>query len=219
VENVTDRTHNPFGLSPPCEADCPGGHPAVFGYGDANADVHLVGDHPGVHGGADSGTPFTAPAVDPLRAVLSDVGLAGPDPEGEEPYVPENLYCSYRFPCCPGDDEPTEADYARLEPSFDAELRAIAAHVLVPVGDRALGYVLEEYTSRARRLPADAAALHASEVRGRGFLVVPVREPAAWTDGDGRKLRRELETLLSSDYRRTADLGRFLADDDSYLVR
>jgi uracil-DNA glycosylase len=152
--------------------------------------------------------------------VLADVGLlADPGPDDDEPFVPANLYCSYRYPCCPGDDSPTEADYARLEPSFDAELRAIAAHLLLPVGDRALGYVLEEYTSRARRLPADAAALHAREVRGRGFLVVPIREPAHWDAGDGRRLRRRLETLLSSDYRRTADLGRFLADEDSYLVR
>jgi uracil-DNA glycosylase len=218
VENVTDRTLNPFGIDPPCEADCPGGHAAVFGYGDANADVHLVGDHPGIHGGADDGIPFSADSAEPLRAVLADVGLAT-DPGDDEPYRPRNLFCSYLYACCPAGDPPGDADYARLEPSFDAELRAIAAHVLLPVGDRALAYVLEEYTGQARRLPADATQLHARELRGRGFLVVPVREPADWTDGDRTTLRDRLAALLSSDYRRTADLGRFLADDDAYLVR
>ena len=48
MENVTDRTSNPFGMHPPCEQFVPG-------YGDANAAFHVVGDHPGVHGGVDTG--------------------------------------------------------------------------------------------------------------------------------------------------------------------
>jgi uracil-DNA glycosylase len=227
VENVTDRVSNPFGMRPPCERDCSGGHPAVFGYGDANADVHVVGDHPGVHGGAETGVPFAGAGSAPLRAVLADVGLlAGADPDREPdpdadpaPYRVANLFCSYIHPCCPPDGGPTDADYARLEPFFDAELRAIAAHVLIPVGDRALERVLEEYTSRARSLPADAAALHAREVRGRGFLVVPVCDPAEWEGDDRGRLTERLRSLLASDYRRTADLGRFVATEDGYLVR
>ena len=60
VENVTDRLRNSFGVAYPCE----GGSP-VASYGDA--DVHLVGDHPDVHGGRESGVPFDAPAVAPAR--------------------------------------------------------------------------------------------------------------------------------------------------------
>ena len=52
VRNVTGRQSNPFGLSPSCESFVPG-------YGDANADFHVVGDHPGVHGGCETGIPFT----------------------------------------------------------------------------------------------------------------------------------------------------------------
>ncbi|PSQ39105.1 uracil-DNA glycosylase, partial [Halobacteriales archaeon SW_12_71_31] len=180
MENVTDRLRNPFGVDYPCEDG-----PPVTSYGDANADVHLVGDHPGVHGGRESGVPFDAPAVAPLVDVLRAVGLvedavptSTPGDDGTDgstdaaPYVPRNLFCSYLH-ACPTDGRPTEAAYDRLEPSFDAELRAVAAHVLVPVGDRALAHVLAEYTSKGHRLPADAAAVHARELPGRGFLVVP----------------------------------------------
>ncbi|MFB6308018.1 MAG: uracil-DNA glycosylase, partial [Haloarculaceae archaeon] len=52
MRNVTGRRSNPFGMQPPCES-------YVAGYGDANAHFHVVGDHPCVHGGAESGVPFT----------------------------------------------------------------------------------------------------------------------------------------------------------------
>ncbi len=219
MENVTDRTSNPFGMHPPCERACSPDHEAVYGYGDANADVHVVGDHPGIHGGRKTGIPFTGSrAGERLWSVLRAVGLADGGPDGRP--LPENLFASYLHPCCPPDDRaPTAEEYATLEPFFDAELRAITAHVLVPVGDRALERVLREYTSRARRLPADARRLHAREVRGRGFLVVPAAEPADWTGDHRERLIDGLRAVLASDYRQTADLGRFLGDDDTYLVR
>ena len=51
MENVTSGVSNSFGIGHP--------GPAVPGYGDANADLHVVGDHPGHHGGAETGVPFT----------------------------------------------------------------------------------------------------------------------------------------------------------------
>ena len=101
---------------------------------------------------------------------------------------------------------------------FDAELRAITAHVLLPVGARATGHVLENYTAR-RAEGLDMDAVHATEIRGSGWLVVPLRDPAEWTDGDADRLATALRTLRQSDYRRISDLGRFLADDSPYLVR
>jgi hypothetical protein len=155
---------------------------------------------------------------EPVVGAETDAGGDG-DTEPRASYVPRNLFCSYLHACPLPGREPTEAEYARLEPSFDAELRAVAAHVLVPVGDRALARVLREYTGKARQVEADAATHHAAEVPGRGFLVVPVREPADWEDGDADRLRQRLHSVLDSDYRRTADLGRFFPGDDAYLVR
>jgi uracil-DNA glycosylase len=218
VENVTDRSSNPFGMRPPCERFVPG-------YGDANAHFHVVGDHPGVHGGAGAGdpsidgagtgVPFTNEAGLRLQRALAEVGLL--DRVGERPAV-NRTFLSYLHMCVP-DGEPTADDYADMERFFDAELRAIAAHVLLPVGERATEHVLEQYTARAWKTDVDMDRLHGSEILGSGWLVVPIKDPSEWDDGDDERLVASLGDLLSTDYRRETDLGRFLPGDDTYLVR
>jgi uracil-DNA glycosylase family 4 len=210
VRNVTDRTSNPFGMQPSCERFVPG-------YGDANADFHVVGDHPGRHGGVDTGVPFTNEAGFRLQEALADGGLLRS--VGAEPGVHRTFF-SYLHMCPPdGEGDPTESSYGDMERFFDAELRAIAAHVLLPVGERATQYVLENYTAQAHKTTIDMERLHATELRGSGFLVVPIREPSEWTDGDDETLVSSLQTLRATDFRREADLGRFLAGDDPYFVR
>ena len=269
MQNVTDRTSNPFDMRPPCEAIVPG-------YGDANADFHVVGDHPGIHGGAESGIPFTGTeAGTRLRSALADAGLlvdgvpasetsgvsedqrssgcgeseirnssgrerserlgvSGSNATGgssDSPLSsdgePSNAFLSYLHMCVPdapddssedGWSEPTEADYAELEPFFDAELRAITAHVLLPVGERATRYVLENYTA----IDPDGVSLadvHAEELRGSGWLVVPALDPMEWNDGDTEAYVDALRALRETDYRRESDLGRFLVGPEPYVVR
>jgi uracil-DNA glycosylase family 4 len=210
VRNVTDRISNPFDMRPPCERFVPG-------YGDANAHFHVVGDHPGRHGGVDTGVPFTeTPAAERLQDAFRDAGLL--ESVGDAPAV-DRTYLSYLHMCVPEDGDPTEAEYGDMERFFDAELRAIAAHVIIPVGERATRHVLEQYTARAHDTPVDMSVLHATEIRGSGWLVMPVRDPTEWTDGDGRRLVEALVELQRTDYRRETDLGRFLPGDDPYLVR
>lgn len=219
MENVTDRTSNPFDMRPLCHAPEGDIVAAVHGYGDANADFHLIGDYPGRHGGERTGVPFTGSlAGERLQSVFyeTDFLTAACD---DEP-VATNLFMSYIHACTtPGGREPTPAEYAGLERFFDAELRGISAHVLLPVGERATEHVLEEYTARAHKIDLDMSALHGTQIRGRGFLVVPVRDPADWTDGDRERLVEAIRSILGSDYRQTADLGRFVADDRPYWVR
>lgn len=206
MENVTDRTSNPFGVRPPCDRFVPS-------YGDANAHFHLVGDHPGVHGGAETGVPFTGtPPAERLQATLQEVGLL--ETVGDDPTV-RRLFLSYRYPCV--GEPPTADDYARLEATFDAELRAVAPHVILPVGARTTEYVLATYTNRVPEIDMDA--LHAVERRGQGFLVIPIKDPAEWTGPDQDRLVAALRDLLGTDYRQEADLGRFFPGGDSYLVR
>jgi uracil-DNA glycosylase family 4 len=194
VENVTEETSNPFGMRVRGRA--------VYGYGDANADFHVIGDHPGRHGGTGTDVPFTGSVAGVrLQRVLHAVGFAA-EPYADRPDL-DNCYLSYVHPGVPGEHEPTDASYEDMERFLDAELRAINAHILLPVGDRALAYALREHTSLANRLPHAAAALHAGEARGRGFLLVPVKDPDRWTPDDERALRERLEALLDSDYRQT----------------
>jgi len=229
VRNVTDHVRNPFGMRPPA---VDGRREAVFGYGDANADFHVVGDYPGVHGGAGqrigtgltdapeggTGVPFTETvAGERVQAALHEVGLVA-EPYSDEPEG-RALFMSYLHMSVTEDGRrPTPAEYADLEPYFDAELRAISAHVLVPVGERATRHVLREYTSQAHRVET-AAAAHGTQVRGRGFQVVPVKEPEDWAEGDADALVEALAGVLDTDYRQMVDLGRFSPGGDPYFVR
>lgn len=189
----------------------------VPGYGDANAEFHVVGDHPGRHGGVDTGVPFTNDSGLRLQHALADAELLRS--VGNEPGMRRTFF-SYLHMCAPdGEGDPSDDDYGDMERFFDAELRAIAAHVLLPVGPRATRHVLENYTAQAHKTTIDMEHLHASEIRGSGFLVVPIRDPADWDDGDHDELVEGLRTLRATDFRREADLGRFLAGDDPYFVR
>lgn len=201
MEHVTDQTSNPFGMSAPCPR-------AVYGYGDVNADFHVIGDHPASHGGMRTGVPFTGTlAGKRLQDVLHEVGFATTR-YSDEPRL-DNCYLSYAYLCIKetsidGEDPtPTEDEYADLERFLDAELRAINAHVLLPVGDRPLAYTLREHTTLGGKLPSDVARLHTRLVRGRGFLIVPVKEPAEWSSDDREALVTRLQEILESDYRQT----------------
>lgn len=202
MKNVTDRSSNPFGMRPPFDRSDHDAVPAVFGYGDANADFHLIGDHPGVHGGTATGVPFTGtPAGDAVLDVFRDLEFV--DGPRDAPIL-DDLFASYLHMCTlPDGRSPTADEYADLERFFDAELRAINAHILLPVGERATDRVLEEYTNQRHRYELDMERLHTAEIRGRGFLVVPVREPDEWTDQDRETLLERLRAILASDYRQT----------------
>jgi len=223
-------------MSPPCDRYVPG-------YGDANADFHVVGDHPGAHGGATGptanggiartdpgetsaaaapesddgavGVPFTNEAGRRLQRALAEAGLV--DAVGPRPELNRTFF-SYLHMCV-AEGTPTEAEYREMERFFDAELRAIAAHVLLPVGERATRHVLENYTAKARQVPDDLETLHATEIVGSGFLVMPVADPGEWSDDHHDRLVEALERLRSTDFRRESDLGRFVAGGDPYFVR
>ncbi|SNR25738.1 uracil-DNA glycosylase family protein [Halorubrum vacuolatum] len=213
--NVTDRMRNPFGMEPDCDRYVPG-------YGDANADFHVIGDHPGAHGGIDSGVPFTGmPWSAAFVDALAEAGLLSSGEEftnGEGPFGVRRTFLSYLHMCAT-DGEPTAADYDDMERFLDAEVRAIAAHVLLPVGARATDHVLRTYTARAWKTTLDMEALHAEELLGAGWLVLPIKDPADWADGDAERLVTALESLQATDFRRESDLGRFIAGSDPYFVR
>jgi uracil-DNA glycosylase family 4 len=208
VTYVASEQSNPFGVDPDCDRFVPG-------FGDVEADFHVIGDHPGVHGGVTSGVPFTeTDGAKPFQRALLRAGLL--DKTGTPPTV-DRTYLSYLHLCVP-DRTPTEAEYDRYATFAEAEIRAITAHVLLPVGERATQWVFENMTTRSAD-EIDIQALHATEVLGSGWLVYPVAEPATWTDDEGRELSDALTTLQEQDFRREADLGRLVGGDEPYFVR
>ncbi len=214
MEYVTHRERNPFGLDPPCERFVPG-------YGDVNARFHVVGDNPAVHGGTETGIPFTGrPWSKRFVGALADGGLVETVDPGTVTDCP-GTFLSYLSMCPPDAVDTDTADrdqlYARMEPYFDAELRAITAHVLLPVGPRATRHVLETCTARAT--DQNPESLHAETLSGAGWLVVPVADPTGWTGDDAGRLVDTLRGLEEENYREQSDLGRFLPGEEPYLVR
>ena len=186
MENVTDRVSNPFGMRPPS-------HPAVHGYGDANADFQFIGESPRAHGGTETGVPFSSDGASRVHELLGDLGFV----ESRDPLRLRNAFLSYvRLT----DTDPID-DAVRY---FDAELRGINAHVLVPLGDFAVRHVIGTYTARGPKLRGTPLEdLHATEVHGMGFLVIPALDPRDWDDEMYEALRDELRSVLDSDYRQT----------------
>lgn len=200
-------------MSPPCDRYVPG-------FGDSTADFHLVGDNPGTHGGLSTGIPFTERSWSGrFFGALARAGLVSDVDLDAGRVVTDRAFLSYLSMCDPGPDAPSEADYREMESYIDAEIRAITAHVLLPVGQRATEYVLSNYTARPPEIATDMTGIHASELRGSGWLVVPIRDPSGWQDGDITALVDRLETILETDYRQLSDLGRFIPGGDSYIVR
>ena len=192
----------------------PGCEPFVPGYGDANAHFHVIGDSPAVHGGADSGVPFTETAAsERLQDALVGADLL--EESGTPPTVGKT-YLSYLCMCVT-DGAPSERTYEDQERFFDSELRAITAHVLLPVGERATRHVLANYSAREAAMDMDE--LHATEIQGAGWLIYPIKDPDEWVEGDREALVEALLALQQRDYRQEVDLGRFLPGEDPYRVR
>lgn len=213
MEYVAETARNPFGLSPPCDS-------AVPGYGDVNADFHVIGDNPRVHGGDESGIPFTDRQwSDYFFETLARAGLVRDSDPAPESIADSRTFFSYLHMCDPGESEPEAASYARLEPLFDAELRAITAHVLLPVGPTATAHVLRSYTAHVPSEPPAMDERHASELRGSGWLIIPLRSPQNWATDDGDQFISCIEALDDADYQQISDLGRFIPGNDPYLVR
>lgn len=225
MKYLSSTRRNPFGLDPPCER-------AVPGFGDPNAHFHVVGDNPAVHGGLDLGIPFTGrPWSAAFFEALVGGGLVESVDLSEGRIEVPGTFFSYLSMCSADGEEwagnedsgydgaSPEEIYDEMEPYFDAELRAITAHVLLTVGERATKHIFDTYTSIAIDGDFEMEEFHARDFTGAGWLVVPIAEPAVWDGDEGARLESTLSDLLDSDYRQTSDLGRFLPDDEPYFVR
>ena len=213
MEYVARTDSNPFGLSPPCDRFVPG-------FGDVNGDFQFIGDHPGVHGGLETGVPFTdRPWSQRFFETLVRAELLQSADLETGAIVSDRTFFSYLHMCESETETPDTDSYGRMEPFFDAELRAITAHVLLPVGERATEHVLRSYTAVVPGEPPDMDERHASELRGSGWLVIPIKDPADWDESDADRFVDRIRSLEDADYHQLSDLGRFIAGSDPYFVR
>lgn len=183
----TDRQSNPFGMQAPND-------PAVYGYGDVNADIHIIGFDGKTHGGLETGIPFTQTRAGyEIQSVLAEVDLLA-DSYADLPEV-SNTYLSYY--------RVSSGDAADLERYVDAEIRAINAHVLCGIGDEVVSYLLDCFSTVRTPETTPSRELHATEVRGRGFLLIPIIEPMQWDFHHREEIVTTLRAVLTRDYRQT----------------
>ncbi|ELY43450.1 uracil-DNA glycosylase [Natronorubrum sulfidifaciens] len=194
-----------------CPAFCETRTQVVHGYGDVGADFLFVGERP-TASADDVGVPFAAApgsetAADrdesgtTLRRLLERLGLCDSTSPIDQPVL-ENAYLTHLTRCRDPDRTPTDEEVGNCEPFLNAEIRSINPHILIPVGERALAELGNEYTT----IPADELALpddHGRRIRGRGFELVPMIEPHEQSTEQTQAWLEAFVELMASDYRQT----------------
>ena len=170
---------NPFAMDADCEncAElCGARDRVVHGYGDVGAEFLVVGTRP-TAAAERNGVPFTGPDGGELvQSIFADLGFVRSEPDAAEPEV-QNVFFTNLTRCRHPERGPTDREVDTCEPFLNAEIRMINPQIIVPVGDRPLRELAVEYTTR-RPDSFDVEAEHATTIRGRGFELVPMKEPA-----------------------------------------
>ena len=213
---------NPFGMDENCRncpALCETRTEVVHGYGDVGADFLFVLEGPSP--GADAtGIPLAESATrrsedcssgdesleddefgSSLRRILERLALCDATSDPDRPEL-HNVYVTHLTRCRDPDREPTDEEIGNCEPYLNAEIRMINPEVIVPVGERALREIGEEYTTTPVA-DLDCESHHGESIRGRGFELVPMIDPTAQSDAERRAWLEAFAQLMATDYRQT----------------
>ena len=159
----------------------------VFGVGNPNARVLIVGEAPGKNEDL-QGEPFVGAAGKYLNELLGIAGLAR-----EDVYIANVLKCRP-----PGNRDPRVEEIECCTPYLREQTRTINPEVIVTLGNFATKFILKTDVGITR--------LRGTVQRAGRFVVFPIFHPAAALyDGSKRE-------ALENDF---ATLGRLLADMDA----
>lgn len=194
---------NPFGMDEEC-TNCPElcetREEIAHGYGDVGAEFLFVGEHP-TEGADRTGIPFFGDdRGEALQDVLRALEFARQEP-GEEPDL-ENAYLTLLTRCRHPERPPTDREIENCEAFLSSEIRMINPEIIVPVGERALAEITAEYT-RDDPEEFDVETHNGEEIRGRGFEIVPMIDPAEATDEQRETFLESFSDVLGRDYRQT----------------
>ncbi len=185
-----------------CSALCETREQVVHGYGDVGAEFLFVGESPSATA-EQTGVPFTGDeAGERVQSILGELGFVRSEPDADEPDI-QNAFVTYLTRCRHPKRGPTENEISTCEPFLNAEIRMINPHIIVPIGQAALEALAFDYTTRAAD-SFDIDAEHATTIRGRGFELVPMKDPAEQTDDDTEAfVEHVIENVFDRDYRQT----------------
>ncbi|MFC7165701.1 uracil-DNA glycosylase [Halospeciosus flavus] len=199
-----ESQRNPYGMDEDCrncEGLCDVRERVVHGYGDVGADFVFVGEAPS-EGAERTGVPFTGDAAgERFQDILGQLGLNNSLPSSEEPEL-DNAFLTYLARCRHPDRPPADDEVATCEPYLTADVRMINPEILVPVGERALAALGEEYTTTPAA-DLDVVEHHGTTIRGRGFELVPMVHPANQSDEQKEAFVTRFLDLMGTDYRQT----------------
>jgi len=171
----------------------------VFGDGSPTADLMFVGEAPGQKED-EQGIPFVGRSGQLLNKLATEVGITR-----SEIYIANVLKCRP-----PANRNPLPEEIQACTPFLDRQIRFIKPAVIVPLGNFATKYLLEEKQGITR--------LRGQCFPWRGAVVIPTFHPsAAIRPGGGARLadmRRDFALI-----RRTIDAARHRTKEqsDSYL--
>lgn len=193
---------NPYGMDEECQ-NCPElcepRTNVVHGYGDVGAEFLVLGHTPSA-GADEDGLPFVGEQERELLDILEAVDLVD-DPDAAEPQF-DNVYVTYTARCYHPDRDPTDEEVRNCEPYLNSEVRMINPELLLPVGQEALDALAFEYTTLSED-ELEIEARHATTIRGRGFELLPMREPWEQTDEQRQAFLEHFSQTLGRDYRQT----------------
>jgi len=126
----------------------------VYGYGDNNAKIMLVGMAPGRNGADITGVPFTR---DPSGVLLQECLIAAgfsleSDPKNEHPKL-RDIYITNLVKCNPKEEggrnrTPSQEEIFNCLPFFEQEIREINPEIIVTFGKVATEHALKKKISR-----------------------------------------------------------------------
>ena len=196
---------NPYGMDEACTR-CPElsetRSTIVHGYGDVTADFLFVAAMPTAAADEQGHPVVGAEGAYSLTDLLDAIGFRTGDVDAAGQPVLDNAFVTHLTRCHHPDRSPTDREIEECEPFLNAELRTINPDILLPLSERVLHALAADYTTKSPTALA-IDEVHATEVRGRGFELIPLRDPRSMNDTEFEAAVDVLTATIERDYRQT----------------
>lgn len=157
----------------------------VYGVGNADAELMLIGEAPGYHEDR-QGEPFVGAAGQLLTRMLEGIGL-----RREDVWICNVLKCRP-----PGNRDPLPDEIEACAPWLAEQIELVDPRIIVTLGNFATRFILDR--------PVSISRVRGQRFPWRGKIVIPTFHPAAVLHGGGQAssqmeaLRRDFEEVRAA---------------------
>lgn len=200
-----DRMANPYGMDPACSR-CPelaeSRDQLLHGYGDVTADFLVVRRSPTAAAEAVGHPIPEGQGTRSLRTILDRCGFIVEATDAHGNPILENVFVTHLTRCRNPSRGPTEQEIDNCEPFLNAELRTINPEIILPIGEVVLRTIAAAHTTTDPET-LDIEEVHADELRGRGFELIPLLDPEEMPRDTFDRTIDRIRATLERDYRQT----------------